>query len=128
MPLRNNYSDYVVQGLQQCLRSLGYIQDYLSPPYNTHTSDSGTAILQQYHASILELIDVLHSLLHQDLLPAVIQAHSYHLPIVMDGRIGRPRFDINRDQLEYLSSLKFSWGTMNFINVECVKNDHLSPT
>jgi transcriptional regulator of acetoin/glycerol metabolism len=34
--------------------------------------------------------------------------NSYSAPIVQ-GRIGRPRFNISRDQLEYLSSMSFTW-------------------
>ena len=32
------YSDYVVEGLQQCLRNLGYIQNSISTPYNIRFS------------------------------------------------------------------------------------------
>jgi len=34
---------------------------------------------------------------------------AYHAPVVHALGRGRPRFDITRDQLEYLSSLSFNW-------------------
>ena len=55
----------VVEGLQQCLRNLGYIQNSISTPYNIRFSRLEVAILEDYRANIDEIIDVLRSLLHQ---------------------------------------------------------------
>ena len=38
-----------------------------------------------------------------------IASTSYKVGIVNTGSLGRPRFDISKDQLEYLSSLGFKW-------------------
>ena len=38
-----------------------------------------------------------------------IASTSYRVGIVNTGSLGRPRSDISKDQLEYLSSLGFKW-------------------
>lgn len=114
------YSDYVVERMQHCLRSLNYIHDTLSPPYNLAFSRLQVAILEEYYVYVDEIIEVLRSLMHQwelhiDSLQTSANDYSYHLPTIRTERRGRPRFDIGMDQLVYLSSLNFSWNSISLI-------------
>ena len=118
---RKEYSDHVVEGLQQCLRSLTYARDTLSPPYRVHLTGSEISLVEEDLLLVRELLDVLRSLLskwqlHIDQLSARPD-YSYQGPFVCVSRRGRgtPRFDISKDQLEYLSSLHFYWTAISSI-------------
>ncbi len=117
------YSDYVVEGLEQCLRSLNYIQEILSTPvpipHHIGISTSEVAIVEDYRATIRDLVDVICCLLRQwqlhiDNLQTSTHVDSYHVSTIrVTGRRGRPRFDIGRDQLMYLTSLNFTWNSIS---------------
>ena len=76
--------------------------------------ESNTA-LQSYQDSLDELLVCLHSirykwLEYQNILDSDSLSNlAYRVPVVHTGRRGRPRFDITKEQLEYLASLSFTW-------------------
>jgi len=43
------------------------------------------------------------------ILDSTSQNATYHVPIQHTNEHGRPKFDIDQEQLEYLVSLSFSW-------------------
>ena len=46
---------------------------------------------------------------YQLILESNSRSAAYHLPIQCTYERGRPKFDIDKEQLEYLLSLSFSW-------------------
>lgn len=110
------YSDHVLERLQHSIRSLRYISDALSPPYSIQLEASELAIVQEYLQLVGEVVIAIQRLsqqweAHIDSLQTSNEDWSYQTPVDVRERRhrGRPRFDIGRDQLEYLSSLNFSW-------------------
>ena len=72
--------------------------------------------VQEIHDALNELVDILRRILskwreYQDILDSGVNLTdtAYHVPVVLSGRPGRPSFDVSREQLEYLSSLQFTW-------------------
>ena len=110
------YSDYVLERLQHAIRNLRYISDILSPPHGIELDASELVIVQEYVQLVGELVICMQEVtqqweLHIDALQTTNEDWSYQTPVDVCERRhrGRPRFDIGRDQLEYLSSLNFSW-------------------
>ena len=110
------YSDFVLEHLQQSIRSLSEIRNILASPPNVPFSAAEVLVVSEYLSTITELLGVLQSLSQQweqhiDQLLSLEVSSAYYVPVVAsEGRgRGRPRFDIGRDQLEYLSSLNFTW-------------------
>lgn len=65
--------------------------------------------------SISDLIVILRSLLakwqeYRDLYDSTNYSTAYRSSIVHTGRRGRPRFDVDKEQIEYLLSISFNWG------------------
>lgn len=76
------------------------------------TNHSESSIISEYVLLLEEIYQYLRSTAQEwDLhLDEINQNFSYLSPTVqLQGRLGRPRFDISRDQLEYLSSMSFTW-------------------
>ena len=66
---------------------------------------------QHYESSLNELVECLSEVysnlgIHLD---RVQLSPRYQSGVIPTGARGRPRFDVNADQLEYLESLSFSW-------------------
>ena len=112
------YSDYVVEGLQSCSRSLVDILDILSASNTSSFSAPEIAVLEGYRVNVGEIIVVVRSLLqqwevHTDGLQTAAIDYSYRAPTVLSRGRGRPRFDMGRGQLVYLSSLNFTWNSIS---------------
>ena len=112
------YSDYVIEGLQSCSRTLIDIESHLSAAGSNRANFIAPeiAIVEEYCVNVREIIEVVHSLLHLwdvhiDRLQAAAVDYSFRAPTSPHSsrRRGRPRFDIGSDQLVYLSSLNFTW-------------------
>ena len=61
-----------------------------------------------------EIVQILSDLVgveYQDILDSgvMLTENAYRVPIVYSGRQGRPFFSVSKEQLEYLSSLNFTW-------------------
>ena len=67
--------------------------------YTTQVND----LLTYLKASLKDYIAVLEST------SIVRQTMSYQVSVIHNGRRGRPRFDVAREQIEYLFSLSFHW-------------------
>jgi len=103
-----NYTEYVMQRMDIAFSTCSYIRSNLinSPE------------LQQFLVEINELYSTLRYIyrqwsLYEEYLDsgAVSGAHlvAYRVGVNTNCEPGRPRFDINKDQLEYLFSLGFKW-------------------
>ena len=77
------------------------------------------AIITGYKTKIKELVGHLRSLLDQwkeyrTLLDSTcFGGFSYQAPVAHTGRRGRPRFDIDKEQIEYLLTLSFTWSEIS---------------
>ena len=74
-------------------------------------ADGSIAEYQQY---VDQLIELLRSLLdewkeYQMILDSNTHHSVYHVPVQHTHRRGRPKFDVDQAQLEYLVSLSFNW-------------------
>lgn len=99
-----NYSDYVLERLEMCIGTCSNMLEII----NTSTE------LQDYSSSLIELIQCLQrSYRRWNEYKAFLEGPSQHyLPVLSTqpvGGRGRPRFEVNRPQLEYLASLSFKW-------------------
>ena len=108
-----DYSYFVLERLHLAVRNLSHVRNVLAvPDTRVQFSDDEHGALREYCTSISELLGVLSSYSlqwehHIDYLHATNNAYSVAAS-VSRGR-GQPRFEINRDQLKYLSSLNFTW-------------------
>jgi len=106
-----SYTEYFIERLELCIVACIDLRDTML--------DDGSADLQDYCATLNQLIDCLRKLYHKwleyedlaELLP-VRSAVSYQAPLLQCSRLtgpGRPSFHISKDQLVYLNSLSFKW-------------------
>ena len=71
-------------------------------------------ILSYYDSALHELLQSFRSMALKyerdlDTLLSMPHSTSYQTPVLSTGRPGRPRFNISSDQLQYLSSMSFTW-------------------
>ena len=103
-----NYSDYMIERFELSIQSCETIVNGLSVLSNAERA------ITEYKEYIDQLIELLRILLDQwkdyrTLLGSNLQHTSYCVPIQCTSSRGRPKFDIDREQLEYLVSLSFKW-------------------
>ena len=110
------YSHYVLERLRTTLLSLSALMDHLrnASPSNDPQAEMVSA---QYHAEIADLVVCVREIYSQwerHIDDRVIGdvASSYSAVYSTVSRVGRPRFDITREQIEHLASLSFSWTQM----------------
>ena len=71
--------------------------------------------LEEYCSMLNSLIECLRGVYnkweeYEDILNSYPERYSYHVPVLRGtSTVGRPRFQISRDQLLYLISLSFKW-------------------
>ena len=121
------YFDHVIQLLQESLRQYGIASQNLTQhfierlEYAVQTCRDlrylveETDIFRSHSDSLSELSDCLRSILtewkeYQDCQDSSVDsyANAYRVSIRRSGSRGRPRFDITKEQLEYLFSLSFT--------------------
>ena len=109
------YTQYVLERLEICVQTCRSLKGQITP------SDS-TGRLQWYLNEFDELISCLQSIRkkweeYKNILDAGSgnEVLAYRVPVVHTGRQGRPRFDVTREQLEYLASLSFTWSEIAVI-------------
>ena len=105
-----SYVQYVLERREICLQTCRTLKRQFTTP-----SDSNGR-LQWYLYSIEELISCLWLIRrkweeYQSILDSGLhnEALAFCVPVVHTGRQGRPRFDVTKEQLEYLSSFSFTW-------------------
>ena len=100
-----NYSDYMVERLELAIQSCQAIANGLSVA-SSNVSNNEESVTE-YKDCIEQLVELLRGLLDQ--------WKEYHLILESSSRsaayheCGWPKFDIDKEQLEYLVSLSFSW-------------------
>lgn len=106
-----SYTEYFIERLELCIISCIDLRDRML--------DDGSADLQDYCATLNQLIECLRMLFYrwleyEDIVESALPVGSvsYQAPLLRRSRLagpGRPSFYISKDQLVYLSSLSFKW-------------------
>ena len=102
----SNYTEYALERLEYCIITCSTIRERLEVEPSLE--------VQEYCAMLNSLIECLRAVYkkweeYDDLLNSYPERFSYHVPLVHGNGVGRPRFQIKRDQLLYLISLSFKW-------------------
>ena len=102
-----NFTDYALGRLEHCIIACTTIKDRLE-------MDSGLD-LEEYCSMLNSLIECLRGVYnkweeYEGVLDSYPERYAYHVPVLRStDAVGRPRFQISRDQLLYLASLSFKW-------------------
>ena len=108
-----NLADHLIERFELAIQSCSTIVACLDNPSASLNSDE-QLIVTGYKREIDELIGCLRSLLDQwkeyrMLLDSTSFGFSYQAHVVHTGRRGRLKFDIEKEQIEYLLSISFNW-------------------
>ena len=113
------YTEYVLDRLATCITTLSRLSDHIqSGIESTELDEDETEAIDQYQIHLSQLTQCLQDIsrewqVHFDLLQrqAGTCRETAFRPSTSNAshRPGRPRFEITREQLEYLSSMSFSW-------------------
>ena len=115
----DSYTEYVLDRLSTCITTLSRLSDHIQSGIETTELDKDEmAAIDTYLVQLSQLSSCLQDIagqwqMHFDLLQRQAgyhndvafrpsTTHRRHMP-------GRPRFEIMKEQLEYLSSMSFSW-------------------
>ena len=124
-----SYANSVIERMEIVLSTLKTVLELL----NVYDPDSPVerTCVEEYKSAVGNLISACQSIAYWwqeyvDSEQASDRSYAYGTPVVhiRGERGGRPRFDITKDQLEYLSSLSFSWSEIASI-LGVSRNDRL---
>ena len=109
-------ADYCLYAVERCgliIRTLSDIESAIS----SETTDDSNYSLFIILSVVRELIQTVRDICREwdelfDNIEGSSNTHAYHAPSSQDGSVGRPRFQISREQLVYLRSLNFSWSAI----------------
>ena len=113
-----SFAEYAVERLQVCVIAVKRLKDYLTS--SVAEDGFGTDEVQNvatYCTSLDALIVYLRQQLHRwdvymdsaNISSVSPSSISYSLPLHRVSRVGRPKFEASKDQLEYLHSMMFNW-------------------
>ena len=106
------YAYYAVERLSTCVQAVSNVRDHLLDGNSTLTSENERETVSRYVQMLNELVTCLRQLVgHWEVFIDDMNGRNfdvaYRAPLIRLPRRGRP--DISREQLQYLSSLSFSW-------------------
>ena len=111
----DTYTDYVLERLEICIHTCSTLLDHLQGGNLPHLEEEELPILDQHQTLLHGLVEALKTLwvkwqsYKQVLESGNLRRFSYEAGMEeRTGRRGRPRFDISKEQLEYLASLSFT--------------------
>jgi len=111
-----NYAAYVMERLEVCIISLNAIKLNLQEPqFDEGSPSTYSLVILQYRNDVDELLRICRALSRkwerklEEIENARSSLHIGITPELVRSSRGRPRFDISREQLLYLSSMSFSW-------------------
>ena len=107
-----SFSYYALERIEISCRSLETVLHQMRTSLaEGRMSEGESATVVEYCALLAELIQCLHSTAHEweNRLLQLPNSSSYLAPTSVPVGLGRPKFHICKDQLEYLSSMSFSW-------------------
>ena len=112
----SQYALYCINRLSICHRNVNYLKETIERSNNQDLSST----LRELN----ELLDCISAMYEQwnaysQIIDTQIPQYQYQVPTqARQGMRGRPRFEINRDQLVYPQSLSFSWSEIaSLLNV-----------
>ena len=106
--------DHLIERFELAIQSCTSIVACLEDP-SASLSHAEQSVITGYKTEIEQLTSHLRSLLdhwrgYRMLLESTsFGGFSYQAPVAHTGRRGRPRFNIDKEQMEYLLSLSFNW-------------------
>lgn len=112
------YTEHVLEKLEHWMSTLSRIIDYIHSTASSLTEEDEAEVVNYYELQLSELLDCLQHITsewqeHLDQVQrgdgAVSHSTAFHLTLTTSEGPGRPKFNITKGQLEYLSSLSFSW-------------------
>ena len=109
------FCHYAIERLEVCIVNLSRLLALLRAPPPSSMSQEESSIIVNYCAYLSQLLRCLRliSLEWQNYVEAIelrtLQSAYRPDQVQPSAGIGRPRFDISQDQLEYLSSMSFTW-------------------
>ena len=108
------FAEYAIQRLRVSITCVARVKDQLKPPLPSFISPDEVVVISRYYSLLERLIEHLRALTieWQDYLDNyhVCQSNAaYSSSPFLTGEWGRPKFDVTRKQLEYLSSMSFNW-------------------
>ena len=107
-------ADHLIERFELAVQSCTTIVGSLGSP-SASLDHAEQSIVADYKTEIEQLIGHLRSLLDQwkeyrMLLDSTsFGGCSYQAPVVHTGRRGRPKFDVDKEQVEYLLTVSFNW-------------------
>ena len=119
-----HFADYVVERLDLCISTCASVIDHMVPINGTTNSDE-VPVVEEYRSEACRLLDCLKAIQvewrdYRKVIDARVCDFSFQAGTVRSGTRGRPRFNISKDQLEYLSSLAFGVRRQLLIFVHCI--------
>lgn len=109
------YARHVVERLNTCIRSLSNLKDHLNGMATHRNSTQGEEdVIHHFSTLITELTECVRSIASKweeyvEQFDSLRMADAYRARTVPSIGPGRPRFEVTKDQLEYLASLSFTW-------------------
>ena len=109
----HSFCEYILDRLEVCIESLSSLVELLSSrPLSVTDEEAEVAI--RYSGQLSELLDCMRRLYvewdgYLDGRHALTVSTSYSVPISQPAGRGRPKFEINKEQIQYLRSMSFSW-------------------
>ena len=110
--VNQDLSEYAAHYLEMCTVSVSALLHHLQS--TTPIDETAVRVGVQYSAHLSELLECLRRMLHewQDYLNhyQLRGATSFHASLThSESRPGRPRFNVSREQLQYLHSMSITW-------------------
>ena len=106
-----SFAEYALERIQTAIQSVSALLDRFESA--TPNSEDKSTVLERYSTSLGELRSCLRELSRewQEHIDRCMQpcATSYVGPSIHAPRRGRPKFDIKKEQLEFLTSMSFTW-------------------
>ena len=108
-----DHLEFCLERFETIILSTRRIRDVLHSSRTSRSSTGGTGILSRYEELVNELLVHLNGVYAQAdraLYNYMSRpATAYRATAIHTGQRGRPRFDVNSNQLTYLTSLSFTW-------------------
>ena len=107
-----SFAEYALERIQTSIQSVSSLLHHIENA--TPNNDTESTVLENYSMKLNELRSCLRELAqqwqtHTDRCVQLSCTSSYAAPSVASRQRGRPKFDITREQLEFLASMSFTW-------------------
>ena len=117
-----SFTEYVIERLDLCISTCTTLKEQLTVSTSTHRErntqddlqDSEEEVVLRYRSELEGLVDSLMAIQlqwkeYREVLEARVEEVSFEVGTIQTHSRGRPCFNVSKEQLEYLSSLGFSW-------------------